>query len=295
VNDGHVKILLAVDASPDSKEAAQLIKHLAEPPDLDVLNVVDLDALKHAYISPTMPAGYYETYRSEVSEVAERVLHEMRAELSPHTRQIRLIADSGDAAESIIQTAEESRSQLIIVGQRGMTASPTFLLGGVSQKVATYAHCSVLVVKGSGAVLDRVLLAVDGSKEANKAVQFLARAPFKSPLHVSVATVWPTQTATGLGQSRRSEHQEDTMGPAQAMGEELVRTVAAALREGPYEVEAHCLHGDPAFAILDAATRLDANMIVIGARGLKAIKRFLLGSVSQKILVHSSCSVLIVR
>lgn len=290
-----MKVLLAVDASPDSKRAAQVIKLLAEPTDLDVLNVVDLEALKHAYISPAMPAGYYETYRSEVSEVAERVLHEMRAELVPYTSQIRLIADSGDAAESIIQTAEEARSRLIVLGQRGMTATPTFLLGGVSQKVATYAHCSVLIVKEFLPSLDRVLLAVDGSEESNKAVQFLAKAPFKGPVHVAVVTVWPAQRAALFGQARKAEDLASAGETAQSMGEDLVRNVAASLRDGAYEVSPECLQGDPAFAILDAATRHDAQMIVLGARGLKAVKRFLLGSVSQKVLVHAACSVLIVR
>lgn len=50
-----------------------------------------------------------------------------------------------------------------------------------------------------------------------------------------------------------------------------------------------------AVAILDAAVRHRAQLIVIGSRGLKAITRFLLGSVSQKVLIHSEGSVLIVR
>ncbi|MBI3603866.1 MAG: universal stress protein [Nitrospirae bacterium] len=291
-----MRIVLAVDASPDSRNAAQIITHLAEPPDLDVLNVVDVEALQHAFITPAMPADYYETYRKEVSELAERILHEMRAELTPYARQIRLIADTGDAAESIIQTAEESAAQLVIMGQRGMTATPTFLLGGVSQKVATYAPCSVLVVKHSGAVLDRILLAVDGSDEANKAVAFLARAPFRGPIRLTVVSAWPPQRSEPLV-SPIPQHPTPTPVTklVQARGEDLVRNVAAVFQGGPYEVETEWLQGDPAFSILESAGRHQAQMIVVGARGLKAIKRFFLGSVSQKVLVHAPCSVLIVR
>lgn len=279
-------ILLAVDASPDSRQAAEMIKHFAQAPDLDVLNVVDIEALKHAYDFPTMPAGYYESYRNEVSEVAERVLHEVRAELSPCVRQIRLIADTGDAAESIIQTAEESRTQLIVLGQRGMTATPAFLLGGVSQKVATYAPCSVLVVKKSPAALERIVLAVDGSEASNRAAQFLSRSPFKGLVRLVVVTVW-----TAPGALNRQSATE----VAQATGERLLHKAADSLRGEHYEVSTEWLQGDPAFAIMDAAARHEAQLIVVGARGLKAIKRFLLGSVSQKVLVHAACSVLIVR
>ena len=290
-----MRVVLAVDASPDSKNAAQVIRHMAEPPLLDVVNVVDEDALKHAYISPTMPADYLDTYRREVTEVAEQVLHEMKRELEPHCRHLRLIADSGDAAESIILTAEESHADLVIVGQRGMTATPSFLLGGVSQKVATYAPCSVLVVKEPMAKLERILVAVDGSDAAHKAIEFLARCPFKGLVQVTVVTVWPSGRSETwgipLGIPGRAELQQ----VVEEKGQELLRKITGECTRETYRITTELLHGDPAFAILDAAVRSQAQIIVIGSRGMKAIKRFLLGSVSEKVLVHASCSVLIVR
>lgn len=285
-----MRIVLAVDASPDSKNAAQVIRHLAEPPILDVLNVVDEEALKHAYISPAMPSDYLESYRQEVAEVAERVLHEMKADLEPHCRHIRLIADSGDAAESIIQTAEESHADLVIVGQRGMTATPSFLLGGVSQKTATYAPCSVLVVKEPMPKLERILVAVDGSEPAHRAVEFLAKCPFRGPIHIAVITVWPSPRS-GTWLPGRSELRQTV----EEKGQEFLRKITGECPSNTYRITQELLHGDPAFAILDAAVRHRSQMIVIGSRGMKAIKRFLLGSVSEKVLVHAACSVLIVR
>lgn len=277
-----MRILLAVDASPDSKNAAAMVRQFAELSGVDVLNVVDEDALKHAYISPEMPAGYMVTYRREVSEAAERTLHEMKQELVGACPHVRLIADTGDAAESIIQTAEESHAALVVVGQRGMTATPSFLLGGVSQKVATYAPCSVLVVKEAVDKLDRIVLAIDGSPDSRKAVEFLLRKPFKETVLVMVVTVWP----------QRPANEEEFV---QRKGEELLRHTADELEQASYDTAMEMLHGDPAFMILDCATRHHAQLIVVGCRGMKAIKRFLLGSVSEKILVHAACSVLIVR
>jgi nucleotide-binding universal stress UspA family protein len=290
-----MRVLLAVDASPDSRNAARVVQHLAEPPLLDVLNVVDEDALKHAYISRDIPARYLETYRAEVTEVAERVLHEMKQELEGQCRHIRLIADVGDAAESIIETAEESRSDLIIVGQRGITASPTFLLGGVSQKVATYASSSVLVVKGSADRLERVIVAVDGSAESHKVVEFLAGAPFKGPLQVIVVTAWPQRRQEPIGLPFWAEGRAELKNLVDAKGAEFLKRISAELGKSPYTVETEVLHGDPAFVILDAAVRYDAQMVLLGSRGTKGIKRFLLGSVCQKVLPHADCSVLIVR
>jgi len=290
-----MRVLLAVDASPDSRNAAGLIRHLADPPDLHVLNVVDVEALQHAYDSPEMPAGYYETYRKEVSEAAERVLHEMKADLAPYAGHIRLIADTGDAAENIIQTAEESRADLTILGQRGMTATPTFLLGGVSQKVATYAPCSVLIVKEPQPTLDHVLLALDGSDESKKAVRFLTQAPFKSPMWVTAVTVWQGRHPGLFGPAKGLRDLRAAAKTARAKGEESLRDITAPLTTGPYEMETEWLQGDPALSLIEAAARHQAQMIVLGARGVTGIKRFLLGSVSQKVLVHAPCSVLIVR
>lgn len=280
-----MRILLAVDASRDSRNAAHTVLYLADPPELDVLYVVDMEALKHAYISPALPPDYYETYRAEIAEAAEHILHEMKAELAPHVARIRLLADTGDAAESLIQTAEESHPDLIIVGQRGMTATPAFLLGGVSQKAAMYAPCSVLVVKNAPAALEHILLAVDGSEESQRAIEFLRHTPFKSRLRLTLVTVW----------SEERSGWSHVQAVITAKGEELLQSVAESIGDKHYHIETELLHGDPALSILEAAARRQAQMIVLGSRGMKAIRRFLLGSISQKVLVHAPCSVLIVR
>jgi nucleotide-binding universal stress UspA family protein len=71
--------------------------------------------------------------------------------------------------------------------------------------------------------------------------------------------------------------------------------MAKELMPGIYRVQTEMLTGDPAFMILETAVRRSAQLIIVGSRGMKAIKRFFLGSVSEKILVHATCSVLIIR
>ena len=69
----------------------------------------------------------------------------------------------------------------------------------------------------------------------------------------------------------------------------------SVLEDSPYEMKIDWREGDPPSAILESAKHHKVQMIVVGARGLKGIKRFFLGSVSQKVLMHGDCSVLIVR
>jgi nucleotide-binding universal stress UspA family protein len=68
-----------------------------------------------------------------------------------------------------------------------------------------------------------------------------------------------------------------------------------ALEEDGVRVETHAREGDPADAILDVAEEQGADLIVVGNKGMTGAKRFLLGSVPNKVSHHAPCSVMIIR
>jgi nucleotide-binding universal stress UspA family protein len=70
---------------------------------------------------------------------------------------------------------------------------------------------------------------------------------------------------------------------------------AEALRETGVDVVTHAREGDPADAILDVAEEEGADLIVVGNKGMTGAKRFLLGSVPNKVSHHAPCSVMIIR
>ncbi|MCK9247661.1 MAG: universal stress protein [Solirubrobacteraceae bacterium] len=78
---------------------------------------------------------------------------------------------------------------------------------------------------------------------------------------------------------------EATLGRAQDM----------ATSGGVAKVRTYARQGDPADAILDVAEEVEADLVVVGNKGMTGAKRFLLGSVPNKISHHAPCSVLIVR
>ena len=69
----------------------------------------------------------------------------------------------------------------------------------------------------------------------------------------------------------------------------------ATLAQSGVDVVEHEVNGDPASAILDVAKSVGADLIVVGARGLGALQRFVRGSVSTRVAQHSPCDVLIVE
>jgi len=82
----------------------------------------------------------------------------------------------------------------------------------------------------------------------------------------------------------------------EAIGKKVLeRAVEAATEAGAKSVKPVTLEGDPAEQIVAAARQQNANLIVLGSRGLSAFKRLLMGSVSQKVSQLSDCACLIVH
>ena len=76
---------------------------------------------------------------------------------------------------------------------------------------------------------------------------------------------------------------------------EIVDAAAKEAAEAGVVVERHILTGDPATVLLDLAAAVGADVIVVGSKGMTGAKRFLLGSVPNRIAHHATCDVLIVR
>jgi len=74
-----------------------------------------------------------------------------------------------------------------------------------------------------------------------------------------------------------------------------LRGAAEAALEGGIEAETYARQGDPADAILDVAEEQGADLIVVGNKGMTGARRFLLGSVPNRVSHHAPCSVLIIR
>ena len=151
-----------------------------------------------------------------------------------------------------------------------------------------HATCPVLVIKGEALPLRRIILATDGSDASAKALAFVLSKfqPDRStgngglvPIHVSVIHVMPIVKYPGLKEG----------------GHRLVeQNVRKLVKEG-FTAEPLCQLGKPAQEIMKVASKQHADLIVMGAKGLGAIARFLLGSVSTRVVQHANCAVLVVR
>lgn len=145
----------------------------------------------------------------------------------------------------------------------------------------------------------RILLAVDGSSFSDAAVQAVVTQPWPVGSVIKVVSVIklpfvPTAETRSLPESEYSQIEKARTEQAQAA---IARAVAAlsAPSAQPFSIESAAPIGDPREVILAAATAWQADLIVLGSRGLGGFKRFLLGSVASSALNYAPCSVRIVR
>lgn len=132
-----------------------------------------------------------------------------------------------------------------------------------------------------------IVLAYDGSEGAKRALELLgglARAGDRVTA-VGVAEGIPLFGYAGTLPSPEQEQERDSR---LAEAEESLTAQGIAVSLEPRV-------GDPATAILDVAEREEAGLIVLGTRGLGIAERWLIGSVSDKVLHHAHCSVLVAR
>lgn len=133
----------------------------------------------------------------------------------------------------------------------------------------------------------KFLVAYDGSDGARRALELAARLA-RLEDRVSVVSVAEGIPLFGHASSLPSPEQEESR-QAQLLEAERMLT---ALGIGSSLVRRS---GDPATAILELADELDVDVLVLGTRGMSVVERWLIGSVSSKVLQHARCSVLVVR
>lgn len=145
----------------------------------------------------------------------------------------------------------------------------------------------------------KVLLATDGSKHSEAAVDEIVHRHFPADAEVRVISVVELPSSPVAVPWAGVDFNDEMEQSARELARAAVDKAAAKLREGDEagkpKVTTEVLSGSPKQVILEEAETFGADLIVVGSHGHGAIERFLLGSVSQAISLHAKCSVQIVR
>ena len=141
-----------------------------------------------------------------------------------------------------------------------------------------------------------IVVGTDGSETARKAVQQATELARQVGASISLVSAYePVSNARIRDEKREVPKDMEWMVNPREDVEATLKEASEEVQGAGVKVETFAREGDAADAILDVAEEQHADLIVVGNKGMTGAKRFLLGSVPNKVSHHAPCSVLIIR
>lgn len=281
------RILVPLDGSPRAEQILVQVARLLRREDAEVLL---LGVIQNGEIGAA--SAYLDATSSALGRQGARV---------------RSLLREGNPAAEIIQAALDEKATLIALSTHGRSGVPRWIIGSVAEKVVRGAPVPVLLMrsfeKGPQGVplpsgpkeipFRRLLVPIDGSDLSFQALPLAADVARLFGSEIDVLCVEePPLPALGVELPPVSRHRSP--------GEETVAAAskaAASLRKYGVESTPHALAciGDPAALILSTAEANRSDLIVLATHGRGGLARFLLGSVTERVLRHSTLPLLVAR
>jgi len=141
-----------------------------------------------------------------------------------------------------------------------------------------------------------IVVGTDGSDTATQAVREAVDLASAVGAKLEIVSAYAPVPAGRLNEERRQAPEDVQWAINEREDVDTTLEAAAVVARGAgVEVEVYARQGDPADAILDVAEERGSDLVIVGNRGMTGAKRFLLGSVPNKVSHHAPCSVLIIR
>jgi nucleotide-binding universal stress UspA family protein len=295
-----MRILLAVDGSPSASRARELVASLGWPAGSLVRVIAALDvapALWGGPWIPAIPAGADE-YEAQALQELAGVIEAARVPLESAGLNVETDLLRGAPAFAIPEDAKLWNPDLTVVGSRGHGPVESALLGSVSSAVVDHAVQPVLVARGDH--VRSIVLAEDGSPAGIAARDLVlswsafAGIPVRVVGVVDVAAPWRSGIAPTMFSAAMDLYSEMITNSRETYGQVVASTVAT-LQAAGRTAEGELREGDPADQLVHAVHDNAGDLIVIGSRGHTGVSRLVMGSVAHSVLLHSRCSVLVVK
>jgi nucleotide-binding universal stress UspA family protein len=295
------KLLIAVDGSAQSLNAVRYVAENLAPGKLKVnlMYVMPIapdtfwDLEQDAFFMRMMKSRHAQ-WKREAKKVAQGFLDDARNVLvkaNVHEQQVGVILQERKVgiARDIIEESKK-RYDAVVMGRKGLSKLKDLFLGNVSHKIVEKMTDTPVWVIGENIRSNKILLAVDGSENSRKAVDYVGS--FAAGTEVELSLYYVVRSF-GLGFledfSMREEVIEDFVEEAEmnvqrmfrSYGERLEKAgVAPARISTKYTLQSHSRAVD----IIREAKDGDYGTIVMGRRGLSKVREFLMGRVTNKVL-----------
>jgi len=276
------RLLAATDLSARAERALGRATILARQSgaDLVLLHVVDDDQ------PPPLVAA--------ATRQAEKLLRAAAPDLDGARTEV--LVRTGDPFEVVVQTADERAVDLVVMGAHRKRILRDVFTGTTIERVVRTGHHPVLMVnRAPDAPYRRAVVASDLSEASAQAMRTAAALGFLGAGEVSVVHAFlplakDMMAYAGVERDKIAEHVTRAAADARDKLAAFVCGHCPELQEHPLLVE----EGEPIEVIRRVVERTDADLVVIGTRGHRGLKRVLLGSIADEVLRTLECDVLAV-
>lgn len=310
-----MKLLIAYDGSNCSEAALDDLQQAGLPDEAKVLvmSVAEVwlppapkNKSLHQYVvnlqTHPQPFRAYQTGAKAVTE-AEALVDRARQRLQRNFPywQIQSEATYGSPAWEIVTRANDFKADLIILGSHGLSAINRLILGSISQKVLTEAHCSVRVARGRVEVdpyPTRGIIGFDGSPGSLAAIESVLSRNWREESEFKLISVIDPVVPSVIGKFIPSVTQiaDEIKTDEREWFEKLAEPYLKRFYEAELNVTLSIYAGNPKQILVEEANNWHADCIFVGANALgNRWQQFLLGSVSAAVAARAHCSVEVVR
>jgi nucleotide-binding universal stress UspA family protein len=276
------KVLLATDGSKDAALAARAAVDVCEGTGAELHIVHVWFNVPTARLRPFM--------RTELKKLGNKLLEDgVKGVEESGGRLTDAHLVEGRAAHEILELAEQIRADLVVIGSRGLGPVGRIALGSVSEAVVHHSRCPVLVLRGGEDAWPpkRVIFGDDGSEVARAAGDLAASLCGRHGARAQVLHAYPRLPEVDA-EGRESDPRmvDDELRRAEKALLERSRELESRLGSRP---KTRLVVGDATSYLLEAAEEdaPERTLLAVGSRGLGAIGRMRLGSVSTKV-VHAA-------
>jgi nucleotide-binding universal stress UspA family protein len=305
------KILWAFDGSKESEYALGYADLLARSYDSVILGLSVIQPVDTSKMN--VPSEVKKELSSIESGREKKQLERMKralASLKLDEARCDVRAEVGTPDEQILRVAREERADLIVMGKRGLGLIDRILVGSTTLKVLKKSDIPVLAVKDKGGIgpveIRSILVPLDISEKLDSALVYAIELAQKLDSRIFVLFVlrlesYAYEIPSGiltedlmsvleyllrLSSLKLSKRVDDAKRKLGILGNETFGV----------EIKTEAINGlNPAISIADYASRNGIDLVVINTHGRKGIKRFILGSVTEKVIQESPCPVLVLK
>jgi nucleotide-binding universal stress UspA family protein len=297
----YTRLLVPLDGSKTAENVLPYARCLARGLNLPVelLAVIDIVALGTSL-------GHERTFHIEriltqQREAGQRYLETVGRSFEP--APVTFSVESGTAAEIIVEEAAKDRGTLIAMSTHGRTGARRWLLGSVTEKVFRSTANPLLVVRArpdvdinSDATLKTVVVPLDGSQVAETALPSVVELAKRWDFQVLLVRAFELPAGAYYGSESYLPNYAELL---RSLGEEarvyLVSKADELKAQGVNNVAPVLLEGSGEEEIIKFARKEPESFIVMCTHGRSGVKRWMLGSVTEKVVRHSGVPVLVVR